>query len=73
MAERSKCNDLAYSEYPQQIEQRIEQRYKSIEVPSGTNCNTYNGYTTCSNTYRTETIPYTEVVNVDLNKGARKA
>ena len=23
MAERSKCNDLAYSEYPQQMEQRI--------------------------------------------------
>ena len=73
MAERSKCNDLAYSEYPQKMEQRIEQRYKSIQVPSGTNCSTYNGYTTCNNTYRTETIPYTEVVNVDLNKGARQA
>jgi major membrane immunogen (membrane-anchored lipoprotein) len=64
--------------HPTNIEEKLVQKTRSIQVPTGEmNCVT-TGYgnmatTNCRANMRTEYIPYTALEKVDLNKRARDA
>ena len=74
-AQRDACSGEGYANYPVKMEQRVREGTKEITVADGSDCNTsvYNGKVICKTRYKTEYIPYTYVVNVDVNKSARNS
>ena len=67
------CTSQAEAKYPPNIKQRIVQRTKQITIPTANCSRGFSIYSevTCSQSTMTETIPYTEVINDDLNEDIR--
>lgn len=75
---RAECSVDAMRQYPPIIERQMVNKSRLVSVPDGTmNCTTIGtgqfATTNCVAGTRLESIPYTAVENVDMNKNARDA
>ena len=75
---RAECSVEAMRQYPPQIERQMVNKSRLVSVPDGTmNCTTIGtgqfATTNCVAGTKLESIPYTAVENVDMNKTSRAA
>lgn len=72
--ENNRCSNQFLFEIPANIQTVPQTRSYPIEVPTGqVNCTTFGNQTTCTQVRRTEWVPRTEWVQIDLNAPRRQA
>lgn len=70
--EQDICTAEWMQKIPPEYEQRLVNRTRAIEVPTGqTTCRKVGDVVQCQQIMRTEFIPYTTVETVDVNKARR--
>jgi hypothetical protein len=72
----AQCTQDGFQLHPQIIKEKLVQRLKTVQVPTGEiNCTTIGieayATTNCKANTRTEFIPYTALENIDINKSTR--
>ena len=75
---RAQCSSEAMRAYPPKMERQMVNKTRLVSVPDGTmNCTTIGtgtfATTNCTAGTKLESIPYTAVENIDLNKATRES
>lgn len=66
------CSFDANKNYPPKIERILVNKTREIKVPTGNStCTNFGSFSQCTMGTTTESIPYTVMQNVDINKDLR--